>query len=72
MCIILAPWLARYTVNKSSKNRGRKIQMDPKVNISHPLLFAKTLVTLAEHGKWLFSLYRNPFYAVIFFFPDVI
>lgn len=46
--------------------------MDPKVNISHPLLFAKTLVTLAEHGKWLFSLYRNPFYAVIFFFPDVI
>lgn len=47
--------------------------MDSKVNISRPQLFAKILVTLAEHGKRLFSLYRNPFSAVIFFFfPDVI
>lgn len=42
--------------------------MDPEVNISHPLLFAKTLVTLAEHRKQLFSFYKNPFSAGFFFF----
>lgn len=42
--------------------------MDLKVNNSHAKLFSKILVTLAEHGRRLFSLYRNPFSPMIFIF----